>query len=711
MSDQTLLSNWKKTERSAERNLDQGDDVFASPITARRSKKTQDSAESGIKNQVSRINNDLPSNSGAVEKNKDKFSLKNLPNWWRGVSPKKRRWFKAVGITGGVLLVGITVLFLAAFTVYAQARNVQGDIQQVATEGRLAYDSFKRQNLPETDLHLSRAKEQLVKSQTSFQKMGYLKFIPVVRGYYFDGEAGLQAGLAGLEAGQLALEAIKPHADLLGFSGEGTFEGGTTEDRIGLMLETLAQITPQLDSISAKVEEMNDYAKQIDPQKYPENIAGHPVRSYVKALHDGAQAAATILTDARPAIEQLPAIAGAGERQKYLVIFQNDNELRPTGGFMTAYAVVFVEDGKVTPEKSDDIYELDKKFSNKPPIPETLGKYLTTERYWNLRDMNIDPNFANSMADFYENYQQIRGEPKDIDGIIAVDTVLLANVVEVLGPVEVPGYGTFSAEPDPQCGGCPQIIYALSEIIDRPTPYIREDRKGILAPMMQAIIQKTYATSRDKWPLLAQLVWQSIEGRHTQMYFFDEDKQLAAQSINAAGIIPKLSQEGDYLTIIDANLGGAKSNLFTEVSGSQTVQEIANGRLRKEVELTYRNTHAASNCNLEAGLLCLNATLNNWTRWYVPKGTQVEQLVGFENEPVIDTSNQDYDVIEGFFKLNPMSQAKIRATLSVPYNLDNKEYVLSMQKQGGTDPIPFEIATPFGQTEFTLDKDITIRVP
>lgn len=139
-----------------------------------------------------------------------------------GSFSQKRRWFKAVGITGGVLLVGITVLFLAAFTVYAQARNVQGDIQQVASEGRLAYDSFKRQNLPETDLHLSRAKEQLVKSQTSFQKMGYLKFIPVVRGYYFDGEAGLQAGLAGLEAGQLALEAIKPHADLLGFSGEGT---------------------------------------------------------------------------------------------------------------------------------------------------------------------------------------------------------------------------------------------------------------------------------------------------------------------------------------------------------------------------------------------------------------------------------------------------------------------------------------------------------
>src|SRR5690606_37536206 len=156
---------------------------------------------------------------------------------------------------------------------------------------------------------------------------------------------------------------------------------------------------------------------------------------------------------------------------------------------------------------------------------------------WNLRDMNIDPNFSNTMDTFYSYYQNIGGEHQDIDGIIAIDTNVLTSIVEILGPVEVPGYGTFSAETDPRCD-CAQIIYVLSEIIDRPTPYIRENRKGILAPMMQAIIQKTYATSRDKWPLLAESAWKGIEGRHVQFYFFDEQLQAAARSINAAGIIP-----------------------------------------------------------------------------------------------------------------------------------------------------------------------------
>lgn len=227
--------------------------------------------------------------------------------------------------------------------------------------------------------------------------------------------------------------------------------------------------------------------------------------------------------------------------------------------------------------------------------------------------------------------------------------------------------------------------------------------------MMQSIIQKTYATSRDKWPLLADLLWQSIEGRHAQFYFFDEKMQEAALAINAAGIIPQIPEGQDYLTIIDANLGGAKSNLFVEVSGVQTVESISEGKVTKQVELTYRNTHAASNCNLEAGLLCLNANLNNWTRWYVPKGVQVQDLVGFENGHTIDDSHEGYDIIEGFFKLAPMGQAKVRATYTVPFT--GAEYVLKMQKQGGTDPIPFELITPEGQTEFVLDKDITVKLP
>ena len=73
-----------------------------------------------------------------------------------------------------------------------------------------------------------------------------------------------------------------------------------------------------------------------------------------------------------------------------------------------------LEDGKVTPEKSDDIYELDKKFTKRIAIPDALGRYLTTEKYWNLRDMNISPDFKESMDQFFEHYSEVRGEPDNV---------------------------------------------------------------------------------------------------------------------------------------------------------------------------------------------------------------------------------------------------------------------------------------------------------
>ncbi len=626
------------------------------------------------------------------------------------ISNSNRKWWQhRVWQVGGGFVVFLLIVFgVLGFVVYQHAMTLQAQAMEAVAEGQVFYTAFKGQNLPESKDRLTRVQSKVFEMQETYNKLGWMGTIPVVRAYYQDGQHALIAGVSGTNAGLKAIAAIEPHADLLGFEGEGTY-AGTTEDRIGVVLETLNQISPALDDIATDIQSVQENLDAIDANRYPETFRGREIRSRIFQVQQYAQAAEIALNEARPAVERLPGIAGADERRKYLVIFQNDNELRPTGGFMTAYAVVYVENGKVTPEKSDDIYELDQKFRNKPPIPPELGRFLVSERTWNLRDMNIDPNFKNSMEIFYDYYQEVPGEPDDIDGIIAVDTVLLEKVVDVLGPIEVPGYGVFSAENSPRCD-CPQIIYALSEIIDRPTPYIREDRKGILAPMMQSIIQKTYATDRNKWPRLAELLWQGIEGRHIQFYFMNEEDQSAAELIGAAGIIPNLPESGDYLTVIDANLAGAKSNLFVETSGVIEVLGIENGQVRKQVELTYRNTHPASNCNLEAGELCLNGLLNDWTRWYVPKGVEVEEVLGLEKDYTVDTSHEEYDIIEGIFRVSPLGQTKIRITYTAPYVGEANSYSLRMQKQGGTDDFPYELITPWGETEFLLDKDVDIKV-
>ncbi len=620
------------------------------------------------------------------------------------LTPRRKKILTIIGV---ILLILGSVGGVMGFYTYSVTQELKVQAAEAETLGRTAYDSFKAQNLPQTESNLKEVQTKLGDIRQTYNKLAFYRIVPVASSYYSDGLHGLNAADAGMAAALKSIEAVTPYADVLGFSGEGTFAGGTAEDRLKLLLQTLDKVTPVLDNIAGDLKVVDSELAQINENRYPENFRGTPIRSYVVKAKDSSKGAVSALTEYRPVLEQLPAIMGGrGERKKYLILFQNDNELRPTGGFLTAYSIIYIEDGKVTPDKSDDIYELDKKFGKRLPIPEALGRYLTTEKYWNLRDMNISPDFKTSMDQFLANYKTVRGEPQDIDGIIAVDTQVLTDLLKVLGPVEVPGYGTFSAENDPKCD-CPQVVHALSEIITRPTPYLRQDRKGILGPMMRAILTKAYGAPRQNWPSLFETGLNHIASRDVQLYFFDESAQKAAEAINGAGRMTP-PENSDFLAIVDANLGGAKSNLFINYEVKQEVSAPANGVITKTVEITYKNNRRGDNCNLEAGLLCLNSTLRDWSRLYLPKGAKLTSAQGFTTEPK-EYEEAGFSVVDGFFILEPNSQAKVKVTYTVPYT-DAETYRLTIWKQGGISPIKTLLDVNGSQEEILVNKDKTIEV-
>lgn len=620
---------------------------------------------------------------------------------------KLKRWHKILFGVGIVCVFLATITGVLAFKTYTTLRKLQGEILTAETLGRETYGLIKSQNLPAVQESLLKIDTQLTQIKNTYAQLSFYNAIPFARSYYQDGVHGLEAATAGLSAGKRSLAAVTPYADVLGFSGEGSFQGGTAEERLKLILQTLQKVTPEIDAITADIEKARTELNMIDAKRYPEQIKGIAVREKILQGQSVMDGAVTALTEFRPVIEQLPSIAGAtGTRRQYLILFQNDNELRPTGGFLTAYAIVNIENGKVFPEKSDDIYELDKKFKTNLPIPAALGRYLTTEKRWNIRDMNVSPDFKESMDTFYTYYRTLKGEPEKIDGIISVDTEFLKKLLTILGPVQIPGGGTYSAEIDKRCD-CPQIIYALSEIITRPTPYLREDRKGILGPLMREILTKAYTAPKQLWPGLFSEGYASLQGRHIQMYFTDEKAQAAAEVINAAGRLKNPQEKNDFFALVNANLGGAKSNLFITYDVKQTVSAPQDGMIEKTVEITYKNSRKGDNCNLEAGLLCLNSTLRDWTRLYVPKGSTLSSSQGFTQEPKVYEEN-GFTVFDGFFILEPASTAKLKFTYKVPYE-DTKEYRLSIWKQGGILNYDTLMEVTGGQEKFTVVKDTSYK--
>lgn len=637
---------------------------------------------------------------------------------------KKRKWI----ISGVLLFTFVAVLTGLIAPAVIIGKKIQVHVATAQIQGTTAYEALKNQDLLLTNQEIEKLSQTIFQISSDYSRLRYFRYTPLAW-HYEDGLSVIKASGAGVQAGKILVHAIEPYADVLGFTAdESEHMEGTAEDRIVMVIETLDQIMPSLDRSLKAIDYIDQQLNSINPKRYPyikmegqQNLFAtlayctdttytpetHTVEELVNLSKTCIHQISLGLNDFRPVLEALPAVAGADEPKTYLVLFQNDGELRPTGGFMTAYAILNVESGKVTPERSDDIYELDAKFRSNPPLPEPIKKYLPSVLVWNLRDMNLSPDFRESMDLFTKHYTTVPGEP-EIDGIIAVDTQVLTRLLEVLGPVEVPGYGTFSHEIDPRCD-CPQVVYALEDMITRPTPYHRSDRKGVLGPLMQMILSKAYEAPKNVWPELFQSIIAMTREKHILFYFMDESLQDAAESINVAGrIIPPEST--DYLHINDTNFGGAKSNMFVTQEVDQTIS-IEDNLVRHELDIVYKNPRPADNCNLEAGELCLNGVLPNWTRIYLPLGSELVEARGFREDSVEVSEDLGLTVIEGFFSLNPQSQARVTLSYTTPYSPNSGVYRQLIQKQPGTRAPQWSVTLLDIREEFDLTTDKEIIIP
>lgn len=610
---------------------------------------------------------------------------------------------KTLFIVLGVLLVLVLLVAGLSFFGYQKAMALKSRAEDVKAAAVLVYDAIKSQDLVAANARLTLVKDKMNAFDSEYKTIAWVGNLPIAGAYYQDGKRALTAGFAGLDAGDVLVKTVEPYADVLGFKGQGSFTGGSAEERIVKIIETLGKVTPALDTVTKDLDIVSQNLGAINESKYPEEFRGVKIRSLISQAKSMTSGAVEVMTQAKPIIGVLPDVAGGTTRKKYLVLFQNSGELRATGGFITGYAIMNVDKGKFEAEASGDLYDLDAKFKNKPLIPAILKQFLTTETRFNLRDMNISPDFKVSMDLFYANYEKVPGQPNNFDGIIGVDTHFLESLVKVLGPVEVAGFGTFSADNDPRCD-CPQIIYALSEIVDRPTNYIKVNRKGILGPMMKAILTKAYSAPKQIWPNLFATGWANVEGKHIQLYFFDPKIQAASEAVNAAGRVLPGVEGSDYFMVVDTNLAGAKSNFFVNQKIEHVVDLPDKGVLKHAVTITYDNPFKPSNCNLEAGQLCLNGKLNDWVRFYLPTGAKLVDSRGFDTGSLKEYEELGHHVVEGIFQLQPLSRAKIELTYAIPY-ANNQSYSIFMQRQGGIEDIKHTFSVNGQDQTVTLTKD------
>jgi Protein of unknown function (DUF4012) len=470
-------------------------------------------------------------------------------------SRRRHRALWALAIVFVILACSGAASVLAYMSVKSQANQLQAQLaahlQIGQSELETAKVSLKTANsnhdeklIAETNVHFTTAKLQFAIARQmadSSQLLQQLESLPTVgelaqsRHTAVDGIADM--GIAISDAG---LELTKLDGQLIAPASAGGQQGRT-------LLTVLNQTNSSLVIVRKDLDLAQKAAASVDIRIVPTTQQASFLRA--KGTITTAIAAADQFSQLVPIITEI--LGGNGVRT-YLIEQVNPAELRAGGGFIGTYSVLQANQGTLKLLSSGDAYNL---VDPRPSIgqrgyvapPGPLEESLLPTISWSFVDSNFFPDFpSNAIA--AENFVQPR-LGAHIDAVISMDYYTVAKMLELTGPINVPGY---------------KITVNASNFVSLVADLYRDEgptHKAILAATAGPLMDRISTLPPDRWPALIMALNDLALGRHMQAYF------------NSAGVEKQVDQFGwsntlnptgapDYVMEIESNLGGTKANYF-----------------------------------------------------------------------------------------------------------------------------------------------------
>jgi len=389
-------------------------------------------------------------------------------------------------------------------------------------------------------------------------------------------------------------------------------------------------------------------------------------------------------------------LTGFEKEMSYLILFQNNLEIRPTGGFVSSFATTKVENAKPKDFNFYDTAVFDIQLSTptqiEPPMP--IKKYLWVKN-WQFRDGNWSADFPTSARKMIEFYQ-LQGGQEEFDGVIALTTEVLKSLLAIYGPIEMADYGLVIDEDNFLL-----TIEQQVEIDFKDQGITRTDRKNILKDLAQVLMNKVLSSNPLKSFKLISLAQNHLNKKDILLYFNDEIIQNDIKKLGWSGGVAQT--ESDYIFIVDSNVNAFKADYFINRSFKYEV-DLSQSPAKARLTISYDHTAE------EKSWLVRDYT--NWLRVYVPEGSWFTNTNGLETEP--EYSKEHGKTFLAGLARTPINSLKdVVLEYDLPNNFEADDYKLYIQKQPGIGPLPVEIVItrPDGTKEVvkeTIETDKTI---
>lgn len=533
-----------------------------------------------------------------------------------------------------IVIAFAIVLPVKAINYWTNALKVKGQVMDTAQKGLHslsgAEDQLKDFNIKEALNYLSAANSDFVTAQNQLSEIqSFLTFLAEA----VPAKNSFKSGKNLLELG-----------DNLSSAGEHLLKGTnglTAKDDFSLSSK-LKNFKVEAQEAYDKLELAQDNLANIDVKNLPEEN-----RAKFKELQTMLPAFIKSLNQVITGTDFAVKIFGDNELKRYLLVFQNDNELRASGGFMGSFALLDLEDGKIKNIELPQGGTYDVRAGMKELLLPPKPLQLINSR-WEFQDANWWPDWPTSAQNIKWFYNKSGGPT--IDGVIAINSDWLGQLLNVLGPV--------TTTDDKLTINADNFEYELEKSIE--INYEEKNKpKKILSLILPKIIDGLFNSPPDKIPALATTIYDGLRQKDIMMYFTNDDIQKFVASNNWDDSIKQTASGTDYLNVVSTNIAGGKTDnvIKQKVIHQATIGpdgSVTINLLISRYDYGPIDPYFTKQVN------------NSYLRIYVPEGSELIKAIGFDsainNQPSHVTENlQELDQLhaEDHAEVEPQSQTKI----------------------------------------------------
>jgi hypothetical protein len=353
-------------------------------------------------------------------------------------------------------------------------------------------------------------------------------------------------------------------------------------------VEALRDLEPALAELERTVLDLQDV---LDEAQSPYLVG--PLESRIDRAHERADQVAVQAVASHAASQVGPALLGADGPRRYLIAFTNPAESRGQSGLMGNWTEVTITDGAIEITDSGRTAELERGIDDTPPFELDMPEeYLThygsygaggggepvDRKYWGNAFISPDlPSVGSVLAQMYETTRD-----RELDGVIVMDPTAIAGLLNVTGPIDVPGT-------DIRLTGENAVEFLTRGQYE----YAENEREDFLEAVTEATVEQVLSSTLPPPQTLGAALGPAATEGHLSAWAFRPEEQRLLELVGMEDAMPRLDDlpQRDALAVTSNNSSGNKIDSFLEreITYRPTVDEDL-GIVVADLEVVLTNT-------------------------------------------------------------------------------------------------------------------------